>query len=638
MGNNTPFSHRLPVKIVSWCLFVGCTLMLMIGVLTLVLSIDDEWFGYEPDDFYSSGFTRNHLMQLDWRIYNTIVGADEGGEIMKLGPENGFVNVLYAVYDENGKLVVETVNGERAQLIMSQRYGDYGYAESNYSIDYYLRSPLQPGDGYMEAQQIYAFLQSNCVAIFALAGISVLLMLACLIVLLCGAGRKAGVEDAALSWFNRKFPLDLHLCLCAALGSLLVLLAVEGAEELLFYHERWIFSALGLALGIASTCAFAAMLLHFLVCLTARFKGGKWWRCTIVFHVLHWCWRMLKKLFVRSNLVFRHLPLIWRSVLIFCGAALVNIILSWCMVLGRRGIFALFLLLAFDFMLLAGVAYLAIQLRRLQKGGEALAAGDLNYKIGTEGMFWDLKKHAENLNSISEGMNRAVNERMQSERFKTELITNVSHDIKTPLTSIINYVDLLKKQPPGGEETAEYLEVLERQSARLKKLTEDLVEASKASSGVLNVQLAPTDVCELLRQAAGEYDHRISAAQLQTVITTPERQVDIMCDGKLLWRVFDNLLSNICKYSQPGTRAYLSVDEDDERAWIMVKNISREVLNIKAEELMERFVRGDRSRSTEGSGLGLSIARSLTELQGGTFRLFVDGDLFKVIITFPKVN
>jgi signal transduction histidine kinase len=234
-------------------------------------------------------------------------------------------------------------------------------------------------------------------------------------------------------------------------------------------------------------------------------------------------------------------------------------------------------------------------------------------------------------------MSLAVDERMKSERLKTELITNVSHDIKTPLTSIINYADLITKEPTDNEKITEYCEVLTRQSERLKKLIEDLVEASKASTGNLEVLLAPCEVGVLLTQAAGEYEKRLADGNLTLVTRQPEHPVTILADGRRLWRVFDNLMNNICKYAQPGTRVFLTLEDTDGQAVISFKNISRCELDVSSDELLERFVRGDSSRSTEGSGLGLSIAQSLTELQNGTLALTIDGDLFKVTLRFSTI-
>jgi signal transduction histidine kinase len=225
---------------------------------------------------------------------------------------------------------------------------------------------------------------------------------------------------------------------------------------------------------------------------------------------------------------------------------------------------------------------------------------------------------------------------MKSERFKTELITNVSHDIKTPLTSIINYVDLLGKEPLDNPTAQEYLEILNHQSARLKKLIEDLIEASKASTGNLPVHPELCDATVMLTQVVGEFKERAEANSLDIVVDSPEPPINIMADGRHLWRVIDNLMSNICKYALPGTRVYIDLERRDGMVVMTFRNISRDRLNISSDELMARFVRGDSSRNTEGNGLGLSIARSLTELMEGDLEIRIDGDLFKAILRFKE--
>ena len=236
-------------------------------------------------------------------------------------------------------------------------------------------------------------------------------------------------------------------------------------------------------------------------------------------------------------------------------------------------------------------------------------------------------------------MSAAVEERTRSEHFKTELITNVSHDLKTPLTSIVNYTALLKaeqeKEQPDETKMREYTEILERQSAKLRKLTEDLVEASKASTGNLKCEPVLLDVGELITQAAGEYAERFDAKKLEMIIREPEGAVNIMADSRHMWRIFDNLLGNIAKYALEGTRVYISLYAQEGRATAIFRNTSKYELKLDPAELSERFVRGDASRHTDGSGLGLSIAKSLAELQGGTLDVVTDGDLFKVILTFP---
>jgi signal transduction histidine kinase len=281
--------------------------------------------------------------------------------------------------------------------------------------------------------------------------------------------------------------------------------------------------------------------------------------------------------------------------------------------------------------------YVLAQMKQLQEGSKRIASGDLSQPIDTSRMLWELKKHGDNINKMGEGISIAVEEQLKSERFKTELITNVSHDIKTPLTSIINYVDLIKKEDVSDPKMEEYVEVLDRQSARLKKLIEDLMEASKASTGNLEVHPEECDMQVMLTQVIGEFGDKLAANQLEVILEQPEEPVHILADGRHLWRVLDNLMNNVCKYSQANTRVYVSLKEAGGMAEVVFKNISKSALNIPSDQLMQRFVRGDSSRHTEGSGLGLSIAQSLTELMGGTMKLEIDGDLFKVTLKFNSI-
>lgn len=335
----------------------------------------------------------------------------------------------------------------------------------------------------------------------------------------------------------------------------------------------------------------------------------------------------------RSVLVLR-LPAMWRLAAVTALAAVFALL--WVYAWSQNGwdLTTPVIVLVLTVLAAALAAVQAVQFGRLAKAARELAAGRLDYQVATHGLMTGLREQGEALNSIGAGLKRAVDEQMKGERFKTELITNVSHDLKTPLTSIVSYVDLLKKEDVPSPTAREYIEVIDRQSAKLKKLTEDLVEASRASSGAIAVHPEPTDVRELLSQSVGEYAERLAARGIEAVMALPPRGVVLDTDGRLLWRVLENLLQNIVKYAQPGTRAYFDLLCEGERVTLALKNTSAEALNIPAEELMERFVRGDASRHTEGSGLGLSIAQSLTELLGGTMALYLDGDLFKVTLAF----
>ena len=270
----------------------------------------------------------------------------------------------------------------------------------------------------------------------------------------------------------------------------------------------------------------------------------------------------------------------------------------------------------------------------LLESARRLRGGDLDTRVDDRKLIGCFSQFAQELDGLAEVAVIAAQKQLKSERMKTELITNVSHDIKTPLTSIINYVDLLQK-PHSPEEEAMYLEVLARQSNQLKKLIEDLIDMSKASTGNLPVDTMRLNAVEAVNQALGEFGDKLEKAQIQPVFRHTAETVEMMADGRLVWRVLSNLLSNAVKYAMPGTRLYIDLSQADNKVILSMKNISREELNVEADELIERFVRGDDSRNTEGSGLGLNIAKSLMELQKGQLQLLVDGDLFKVTLVFP---
>ena len=328
------------------------------------------------------------------------------------------------------------------------------------------------------------------------------------------------------------------------------------------------------------------------------------------------------------NRFFSLMPLTWQWVV--SGMVMFCLLLIAC---NTHSELLTFICLAASFaMIFYGSHCFGILLESARKMGR----GDLDTKVEDKLMLGSFRDFAGDLNDLADVAMVAAQKQLKSERMKTELITNVSHDIKTPLTSIINYVDLLQK-PHSEEEGQQYLEVLDRQSQRLKKLVDDLMDMSKASSGNMAVELGQVDAAEAINQALGEFADKLEKVNLTPVFRHPEAPVIMQADGRLLWRVLSNLLSNAVKYALPDTRLYVDLMVLQGSALLAIKNISREQLNINAEELMERFVRGDASRNTEGSGLGLNIAKSLVELQKGQMHLMVDGDLFKVTLIFPLV-
>lgn len=274
----------------------------------------------------------------------------------------------------------------------------------------------------------------------------------------------------------------------------------------------------------------------------------------------------------------------------------------------------------------------------IMDGLKKISDGELQYKIKTDTLTGKQKVMAEYINNIGSGLDAAVENSLKKERMQTELITNVSHDLKTPLTSIINYVDLMKRGNPTDPKIQEYLRILDEKSQRLKVLTEDVVEASKASTGNIKLEMNDIDFVEMVQQVIGEFEEKFQEKNLTMMVHFTDEPSIIYADGQRMWRVLENVFGNVVKYAMEGTRVYAEISNRNKKVTFSLKNISAQPLNISADELTERFIRGDVARNTEGSGLGLSIAKSLTELQGGEFKLYLDGDLFKVMITFAAKN
>ncbi len=463
-------------------------------------------------------------------------------------------------------------------------------------------------------------------------GICAVGLLAAVIFLCIQSGRRPGLEQAKRTALE-KIPLEIHLfaAFWAVVGIIgLIIVASDLWPYGYLSVWEWYLAMIVLSAGAAGC---GVVVVELLLTFVLRIKLGTLWRSTLCYHIFRFIAKCFSALFGASIRGFCAIGMVPRAALTAVGVLFIELLLLIWLVNTWSPEFPIMALLIFNGALLGVLIWAAAQMRILQKSARALAEGDLEHQVDTAHMYWDFKNHGENLNAISIGMGRAVEKQMKSERLKTELITNVSHDIKTPLTSIVNYVDLLQK-PHTEAEGIQYLEVLDRQSKRLKKLTENLVEASKASTGNMAVELKPTSVMELINQSVEEYRDRLEAGKLEIVVSQ-RGDLSILADGKLMWRIMDNLLNNVVKYALPGTRVYVTAQKFENRVVIAVKNISREPLNVDAEELMERFVRGDSSRHTEGTGLGLNIARSLTVLQNGQFSLTVDGDFFKAEIFMP---
>ncbi len=483
---------------------------------------------------------------------------------------------------------------------------------------------------YWRADKLYQ--QRNLWPACILGG--VLVFLISFIWLMCSAGHKRGQEGITPSVLTSLY-LDFLTVIFGAGALVIVAIVLWVCDALRYYDSVW--SVMGLSVGCMLEVIWGTIYLREFA---LRMKLGKWWKHSLIYVLCRFVVWVVKKLAHGIVILLTGLP----AILSVAGLLLFLLLCELVGILVWGGEAELFVCWLFEKLLLVPVIlYCALAFQKLQKGSFELAQGNLSGKLDTNLLFFAFKEHGENLNRINDGISRAVEQRLQSERLKTELITNVSHDLKTPLTSIINYADLLGSAAAAGskesaEQIQEYSEVLLRQSGRLKKLLDDLVDASKATTGNLEVNLVPCELGVLLTQVQGEYETRLEEKKLALHVTRPEEEVRILADGRHLWRVFDNLMNNICKYAQEGSRVYLNLEQRGNVVEIIFRNMSKYELNISPKELEERFVRGDASRHMEGSGLGLSIAKSLVELQRGSMEILTDGDLFKVILQFSILD
>ena len=608
-------------------------------------------------------------------------------------------NTMYSITDEDGRTIRESKNYDTKlakytyYLRKNTGHGEVATWDTELlsrikddpSGEYISIKVYYEGDGYPATKDFERFNYVVTTAyfhkydVYKIGIAAVIFSLIFYVMMMCVSARRPGSDEVHPGYLNPVL-FDLMLFLAGMVGAFMIYASANAGSKILEI-------ILGCITIVYAVMAFNALSMS----AAARAKEGTLISNTIIYKVCKLCWNLVKKYvfgFIRwvwklpgkmlmgIGEIFRGVPLVWKSLLIFCVISFIDlvaiIIFGWDW--EEWDVYAMFWVFE-HIVLLVLVCRFMLGLRSLQAGGRALAEGNLNHKVDTSKLVLDFKEHGENLNHISEGMVSAVEEKMKSERMKTELITNVSHDIKTPLTSIINYADLIGKEQTENEKITEYTEVLLRQSERLKRLIEDLVEASKASTGNLEVELAPCEASMFITQIAGEYEEKLAKSNLSLITKGTDKSVKIMADGRRMLRVFDNLMNNICKYALENSRVYLSLEVSDiesgyhmtdvvgdgikdalshfskkeneqnesdagnkgksRLAVITFKNTSRQELDMSPEELMERFVRGDQSRNTEGNGLGLSIARSLTELQGGTFDIAIDGDLFKVVLTFP---
>ena len=472
-------------------------------------------------------------------------------------------------------------------------------------------------------KSLFIFLINMRFAVIPIGIISGILYLIDMVFIFASVGHKRGSSEIT-KFPTADWPFDVVCILYLLILTIIFNISNVGRDG------SWLVS-LGMVIFVIFLVILYFAMLSFLMNFIVNIKAKTLFKNMLIVRTFRYIFRSIGK-------ALRNADVTKKAVLyfgIFAGSEFA-ILLMFSMI-GTEGTSALLFLLFLVNILVFIVIYKVMTgVTEIEIAEQNIIAGNLDYKLNTAKYKGDLKIIAEGLNEIGAGLENAVSGRMKSERFKTELITNVSHDIKTPLTSIINYTDLLKKENIETEPVKGYIEVLDRQSERLKKLINDLLEASKASSGNIKMDIAEVDAGLMLEQVYGEYQDKFEKARLTGIVTKPSETVLIKADVNHLFGVFDNILSNVVKYAQLDTRVYIDLIKNADKVTIAFKNISKEKLNITGEELMERFVRGDRSRNTEGSGLGLSIAKSLTNLMGGELEIIVDGDLFKVEVRFVE--
>lgn len=552
----------------------------------------------------------------------------------------GFKNTIYySPYD----MEYRTTTGVEEDYFLSLMSGyNYAYTE-NTKIWIAVDDRYPADDAFARAKYTFEDLlpawwkYAACIV----GGIGMWIVL--LVLLSVFTGRRVVIEgddetEDVIEVFPTKFeimPTEIWLILCGIVIGILVVMAVFSVDML---QWKKLDNRIVLNIAVVETLIASSAGCLVFYSFIRRCKVHNLWRGSFTYCILKWFHKnVLLKLAEAIKIVYRNMPVVLRTLIPYCGLMFTNAAGMMIAVI-LRNISIIMLLCILD----AAVGWLmfkkSIDNKKIIDGIGEIRNGDLNYQVDTEKMYGENRILAEAVNSIGDGIRQAVETSMKDEKLKADLITNVSHDIKTPLTSIINYVDLLKREEIEDDKIKGYIQILDSKSQRLKQLTDDLVEASKISSGNITLHIERINIVELLNQAIGEFSEKFETKDLQMVVSFEKKVMCIEADSRRMWRVIENLFNNIFKYAMEGTRVYIDGKTENKRVALSIKNISAQPLNIDARELTERFIRGDVSRSTEGSGLGLSIAKTLAQMQGGLFELYLDGDLFKVTIEFPKVE
>lgn len=605
-----------------------------------IYSLRDSYSAYEwMENGYKEGDTNLTYLYADTEKKRVYTNRNEFRDYGKLKENLETIRTMgkYAVIEPELKDFESNIEGiDASEWRDGIKYSGGEEKGFIYAVSVDTEYPIKDAL-YSEARQ-YEKYSPFVRGVLILGTASIVLFVVVVIWLTVVAGRTGQGQEISLNWFDRWKTEPSAIAVILAWGVPLVLfgsnLGIVSATRTItdsMYYEAgygyvghaYISPSGTFAAGGAIAAYTCAMFLAGYLSLVRRIKAKTLWKNSLS-----------RSMFYFARHGFASLHAVWKAVAVFTVFVLVH----WMAVLSNRSYYALALMLAGELAVFIYMVRQAVGRQKIVVGVDKIAGGEVDYKIPVEGMGEEQRNIAEKINSIGQGLDAALEESIKSERLKTDLITNVSHDIKTPLTSIINYVNLLKQEQFDDPKIVRYLDVLDEKSQRLKTLTEDVVEASKVSSGNITLELMNINLVEIIQQTSGEFEEKFTANDLSEVMSLTDHEVIIRADGRRLWRVLANIYNNAAKYAMKGTRIYADLYTIGDAAVFSLKNISEQPLNISADELTERFIRGDISRGTEGSGLGLSIAKTLTQMQGGNFELYLDGDLFRVTLTFPQVT
>ena len=595
-----------------------------------LVQYSDASYGEKILKTYASGATNVNYMYVDTKsgkVYTNIKDVTSSNYLKTLDKLTSGAGPFMLIAPDTQDCVLGFSNiSDWTVSYWQNMLKNTGLAGENYLYFVSVDKDFPVLDRIKQEKLVYDKFEPWLVPVMAGSVLALILALAGVVILTIGAGRNNEDKKVHLNFFDRCYTeiVAVVVFMIWLMGTSVIVQAMDD-EEMRIVWKTIGFGTLGLWFGIWFLAGWLS--------LVRRIKARSLWRDSLLRHIL----LLVRKCFSKCSnlLVFLGGNMISRvKIILLFGIFIFLQFMFTGMTVEGGSALSLLLMIVMDCAVLYYLIKKAWGREQIIAGLKKITDGDLQYKIPTEKLSGEREMVADYINHIGEGLDAAVENSLKNERMKTELITNVSHDIKTPLTSIINYVDLLKRENPEDPKIRGYLEVLENKAQRLKVLTEDVVEASKASTGNIALEMTDLNFIELVHQVIGEFEEKFEERNLTMVVHFDEEEAIICADGRRLWRVLENVFGNVSKYAMENTRVYVDVKVDRPNVQLSLKNISAQPLNISAEELTERFIRGDVSRNTEGSGLGLSIAKDLVQLQGGEFKLYLDGDLFKVTIEF----